>query len=67
MCYLLTDDFREYVTVYFLKNKSEVLSRFQEYERMVTNATDLKIHTLRTDNGGEYTSKEFASIVQARV
>ena len=37
-----TDDF----TVYFLKNKSEVLSRFQEYESMVTNATGLKIHTL---------------------
>ena len=25
MCYLLTDDFTKYVTVYFLKNKSEVL------------------------------------------
>ena len=55
-----TDDFTKYVTVYFLKNKSEVLSKFQEYESMVTNATGLKIHALRTDNGGEYTSKEFA-------
>ena len=27
---------------------------------MVTNATGLKIHILQTDNGGEYTSKEFA-------
>ena len=55
-----TDDYTKYVTVYFLKNKSEVLSKFQEYESMVTNLTGLKIQTLRSDNGGEYTSKEFA-------
>ena len=61
-----TDDYTKYVTVYFLKNKSEVLSKFQEYESMVTNLTGLKIQTLRSDNGGEYTSKEFAKFCASK-
>ena len=61
-----TDDYTKYVTVYFLKNKSEVLSRFQEYESMATNATGLKIQTLRSDNGGEYTSKEFTKFCTSK-
>lgn len=61
-----TDDYTKYVTVYFLKNKSEVLSKFEEYESMVTNATGLKIQTLRSDNGGEYTSKEFAKFCTSK-
>ena len=61
-----TGDYTKYVTVYFLKNKSEVLSKFQEYESMVTNLTGLKIQTLRSDNGGEYTSKEFAKFCASK-
>ena len=34
-----TDDYTRYVTVYFLKYKSEVLSKFEEYVNMVQNAT----------------------------
>ena len=56
-----TDDYTKYVTVYYLKTMSEVLSKFQEYESMVTNATGFKIQILRSDNGGEYTSKEFSN------
>ena len=33
-----TDDNTKYVTVYFLKNKSDVLSKFQEYESMMTRS-----------------------------
>ena len=44
----------------------EVLSKFQEYEIMVTNLTGLKIQTLRSDNGGEYTSKEFAKFCASK-
>jgi transposase InsO family protein len=51
-----TDDHTRYVTVYFLKSKPEVFSKFEEYVTMVENATGLKIHNLRTDNGGEYVS-----------
>ena len=61
-----TDDYTKYVTVYFLRSKSEVLSKFQEYESMVTNLTGLKIQTLRSDNGGEYTSNEFAKFCASK-
>ena len=55
-----TDDYTRYVTVYFIKSKAEVLSKFEEYVNMVENATGLKVKILRTDNGGEYVSHDFA-------
>jgi myosin-crossreactive antigen len=36
-----------------------VFSRFQEFKALVENQTGKKIRVLRSDNGGEYTSKEF--------
>ena len=49
-----TDDYSRYVTVYFIKSKSEVLSKFKEYVNMVENATGLRVRTLRSDNGGDW-------------
>ena len=57
-----TDDFSRYTVVYFLKNKSEVFSKFKEYKKMMENSTGGEIKQLniiRSDNGGEYTSTEF--------
>ncbi|MCP3666763.1 MAG: DDE-type integrase/transposase/recombinase [Gammaproteobacteria bacterium] len=54
------DDKSRYVHVDFLKNKSEVFQKFCEFEARVTTLTGQKIKVLRTDNGGEYTSKQFA-------
>ena len=42
-----------------MKTKDEVFSRFQEFKALVENQTGKKIRVLRSDNGGEYTSKEF--------
>ena len=66
-----TDDYSRYTTVYFIKSKIEVLSKFQEYVNSVEKHTghqimklnilaedDVKV--LRSDNGGEYTSNNFA-------
>ena len=58
------DDYSRCVTVYPMKQKSEVLSKFKEWEAAVTNETDCKIKTLRTDNGGEYTSTEFEDFLR---
>ena len=55
-----TDYYTRYVTVYFLKNKSEVYEKFQEYVNMVKNFTGLKVKMLRTDTGGEYISNDFS-------
>lgn len=53
------DDYTRYSTVYFLRQKSEVFGKFKEFAAEVENVTGLEIKTLRTDNGGEYTSAEF--------
>jgi transposase InsO family protein len=53
------DDFSCKTWIYFLKTKDEVFSRFQEFKALVENQTRKKIKVLRSDNGGEYTSKEF--------
>jgi hypothetical protein len=44
--------------LYLLKIKDEVFSKFQEFKAKIENLTSNKINIFRTDNGGEYTSKE---------
>ena len=59
--YLLTfiDDHSRMKVTYFMKNKCEVLEKFKEYVIMAENFTGKKLKCLRSDNGGEYISKEF--------
>jgi hypothetical protein len=45
--------------LYLLKSKDEVFSKFQEFKAEIENLTNKNIKTLRSYNGGEYTSKEF--------
>jgi transposase InsO family protein len=61
MRYMVTfiDDFSRYVWVFFMKEKSETLSKFIEFRMKVENEVGRKIKCLRIDNGGEYTSDEF--------
>ena len=60
------DDYSRCVAVYPMKQKSETLSKFKKFEALVTNETGLTIKTLRTDNGGEYMSKEFQDLLQEK-
>jgi transposase InsO family protein len=46
--------------IYFLKTKDGVLARFQEFKAQVENLTGRRIKVLRSDNGGEYTSRDFS-------
>ena len=57
---VLVDDFSRYTWVYFLKLKSECLSIFRDWVTMVEKEKDHKVISLRLDNGGEFTSKEFS-------
>ena len=56
---LFIDDFSRMTWVYFLKNKSEAFDKFKIFRQLVENEVKEKIGTLRTDNGGEFTSNEF--------
>ena len=42
-----------------MRKKSEVFDRFKEFKALVENQTEKKIKVLRTDNGGEFSKKEF--------
>ena len=53
------DDFSQKSWIFIMKTKGQVFSRFQEFKALVENQTWKKIRVLRSDNGGEYTSKEF--------
>ena len=47
-----------------MKCKSQVFQYFQEWKAMVERSTGRRIISLRTDNGGEYTSLEFQSYLK---
>ena len=59
--YFLTfiDDYSRKTWIFPMKAKGEVFSRFKEFKAEVENLTERKIKTLRSDNGGEYTSGDF--------
>ena len=61
-----TDDYSRYCQIYLMRNKSEVLDKFKEFEALVANETGLNIGTLRTDNGGEYISKDFKDFLRSK-
>ena len=56
---LFTDDFSKSRHVYFLKHKSEVPEFFKDYTSLLRSETGNLIHTLRSDNGGEFISSTF--------
>ena len=60
------DDFSRCCAVYFLRHKSEVLEKFKEFEAITTNESGQRIGTLRTDNGGEYVSREFEAYLKSK-
>ena len=48
-----------------LKKKDEVFRKFRERKAMVERESGHRLKTLRTDNGGEYTSTEFKEYLEA--
>jgi hypothetical protein len=57
--YYLTfiDDYSRKTWIYFLKAKSMVFAQFQEFRALVENQLGKRIKVLRSDNGGEYSSR----------
>jgi len=53
------DDYSRFPAVYFIRRKSGVVAAFKRYKAWAENVTKRKIHVLRDDKGGEYTSAEF--------
>jgi transposase InsO family protein len=65
---LFIDDHSRKTWIYFLKTKDGFLARFQEFKAQVENLTGRKIKVLRSDNGGEYISRDFSDFcIEARI
>ena len=64
--YFLTflDHHTHYCWVYPLKRKDQTFSCFRDWKAEVENRTGRKLKTLRTNNGGEYTSTEFQNYLK---
>ena len=60
------DNFSKYTHIYFIKQKSEVLEKFKEFVTMIENITENHVKILRSDNGGEYTSKLFDAYLKEK-
>lgn len=58
ICFI--DDFSRKAWVNFLVNKSNAFAYFKLFKSSVEKETGLSIKCLRTDRGGEFTSKEFS-------
>ena len=54
------DDATHKVWVYTIKSKDQTFACFQQFLSSVENQSGKKVKVLRSDNGGEYISKEFA-------
>lgn len=61
-----TDDYSRYSKVYLMKNKSEQPEKFKEFRNYLKNQFKIKIKTLRSDSGGEYTSNEFEDYLKKK-
>ncbi|TYZ63156.1 hypothetical protein PybrP1_001979, partial [[Pythium] brassicae (nom. inval.)] len=58
---VLVNDWSRFVVVYLLKTKSQVLQSVKAYTSDMEATTGERLRCLRSDNGGEYTSKAFAT------
>jgi hypothetical protein len=56
-----TNDFSRYGYVHLMKQKSESLEKFKEFQNEVENQCGKKIKALRSDCGGDYMSHEFSN------
>ncbi|KAG4032061.1 hypothetical protein PC123_g28911 [Phytophthora cactorum] len=61
-----TDDKSHFCVVYLLRNKSEVTDKFAEFVAMAETQTGKRVKTIRSDNGGEYTSGAMAKFCKDR-
>lgn len=64
--YILTfiDDHTRHCTVFLLKSKDEIMSRFLEYKASMEKRFKCGIGVLKSDRGGEYSSDAFVSMLK---
>lgn len=56
---LVIDDYSRLTWVAFLKEKSEAFAKFKTFKALIENQTGRKIKAIRSDRGGEFSSRQF--------
>lgn len=56
---LIIDDYSKMMWAHFLKHKSKAFDMFVSFKNMIGNQTRRRIKCLRSNRGGEFTSKDF--------
>lgn len=57
--FVIIDDFSRYMWTILMKEKGEAFEKFKTFRQLVEKELEKEIKTLRTDRGGEFTSREF--------
>ena len=52
------DDYSRMMWLYMIKHKSDVFEILQKFKTMAERQSEKKLKILKTDGGGEYTSRE---------
>ena len=63
---LVKDDESGYMFIYFLAHKSEALTKFQSVEKEILLDMKVQVNCIRTDHGGEFSSKDFQQYTTGR-
>jgi transposase InsO family protein len=63
---VFTDDYTRYSLIYLMRAKSEVFEHFKEFVPWVETQSGGHIKRFRSDNGGEYVSREFLTYLTER-
>jgi len=58
----IVDEHSRKLWVYLIKHKDEVFDVFRKFKTLVENQSEKKINILRTDGGGQYTSRMFEEL-----
>ena len=64
---LFVDDYSRMMIIMFLKQKSDTFQMFKWYLARVEKETGKNLKHLRSDRGGEFTSKDFKVFCNDRV
>ena len=62
---LFNDDYSRKTWVYFLKQKSEAFKVFKSFKALMENESGYPIKALRSDQGGEFISKDFSNFCES--
>ena len=60
------DDSTNYCVISFIKQKSQVLEKFQNFVKMMENQTGKCVRTVHCDQGGEYTSHNWKNFCASK-